>query len=188
MKYLSIIFVLFLTGVLHAYQTGTVNRTNFGGAPQQAAQPNYRAFSNYNSRAWNQGVQTQAVQTEPVQTAVAGSAIAPTPAPAKQAAPTGQAAAAKQAAATGQAPRNAGSEATDKSMPTAPSTSTIATYTLPANPNAAELEGAMKFVDTMTETLKNINQASAQPGMPDMSSFMGGAPAAQPAKPAAPKK
>jgi len=164
-----------------AYETGPVNRANFGSAQQPVVQQNgYRSFSNYNSRGWNQGV-----QTKPVQTSLAGSSVTEF-----DSASANRPAVGKQAAAS---PKQAKPATTVAATPTQPSSTTAA---MPANmdPSAMmqQVQGMMQNMQAATGAMSGAAPSTggqaggmpAIPGMPDMSALMGGAMATPPATPA----
>ena len=167
---------LILVLPVSAYQAGQSNRTNFNVGPSaqpQAAQGQYRSFSNYNNnRGWGQGVQTQTVQTQ-----VAGKE-------AKELQPV----VGKQIAG--------GTTAKSAKPATAPAAPTSATGSAPTtNMDPAAL---MQQVQGMMNSMGGNMAGGAAPqgkagqnvampaGMPDLSALMGGAmpavPAATPAK------
>ena len=172
MKYVACLLWLCVALVpARAYQAGAANRTNFGSAPKEQPQQNFRAFSNYNNRNWGQGVQTQTVQTE-----VAGTSAVDfdknTP---KELVSKTQAAAAKPA------------KAPQATAPTATAPQPAAN--VPANVDPAammqQVQGMMSAMGNMTggNAQSNAQAAAAMPaGMPDISALMGGAMPAAPAK------
>ncbi|MBR2081410.1 MAG: hypothetical protein IJ876_00095 [Elusimicrobiaceae bacterium] len=175
--YLSVLFVVAMP--VAAYQVGTANRTNFGSGqvPGQAAQQNYRSFSNYNNRSWGQGVQTQTVQTE-----VAGTSAVDfdknTP---------------KQLVSKTQAATPKAANTAQPTAAPAPVQASTAPAAMPANVDPAammqQVQGMMSAMGNMTGGAAQqgqSGQAVAMPaGMPDISALMGGA---MPTAPAAPAK